>query len=366
MSELLALEGHWRDLTAKLPQTRFIHTFDWQRAYLGHLESNPEATCYVSFFHNARAIAIFPLRRVRRVVGRVPLRLWELPTHAHMGLCDALISPEWNTTDLIHQLIRALDLQSEYPWDALHLPRLLDDAVAVRALRGDPPPGTRLDQSGTSMYFRCPDMHTALVNCSNRFKRNLRRQRNKLAKRGALTLTLAREGVELDAAFAEFLSLEASGWKGPQGKASAIGLHSHLIGFYGELKNRFAASGACLVPLLKLDGVTIAAQFCLLSGNTLYIQKIAYDETWRAVAPGFQLLREVLEYCCTHPKIDELSLVTGPAWAAERWNPERHAVWDAYFFNTSPRALVAQTVHGFKVRILEPARGLLQRHGQTW
>lgn len=363
LSEFLALEPHWRALAARLPHPRFMHDFDWHFAYSRHLASNADSTCYVSFFHDSQAIAIFPLRRVRRAVGRIPLRLWELPTHAHIGLCDALIAPEWSTVDLIRQLILALDRKWELPWDALHLPLLIDDTVVVSTLRGNLPPGTRLDHTGTSMYFRCDgDIDSALANCSSRFKRNLRRQGNKLARHGALTLTLAREGAELDAAFDDFLHLEASGWKGMQGRASAIALHAHLCAFYRELKDRFAARGACLIPLLKLDDVAIAAQFCLLSGSTLYLQKIAYDEAWHFGAPGSQLLRRVIEHCCARPDIDELNLITGPAWAG-RWKPKSRPVWNAYVFNSSPRALLAQTVRRFRIRVVEPARTLLHRNG---
>ncbi|HEX5803594.1 MAG TPA: hypothetical protein VFY24_11255, partial [Azospira sp.] len=64
--ELLALEPAWRALLASLPRPLFVHAFEWQRAYLECLANDPEATCYISLFDGSRAIAIFPLRRVRR------------------------------------------------------------------------------------------------------------------------------------------------------------------------------------------------------------------------------------------------------------------------------------------------------------
>jgi hypothetical protein len=189
------------------------------------------------------------------------------------------------------------------------------------------------------MYFHCSDLATALGHCSGQFKRNLRRQGRLLARRGAVSLTFARASSELDAAFEDFLRLEASGWKGAAGRATAISLHPHLRGFYGELKTRFAAANACLIALLKVDGVAIAAQFCLFAGYTLSVQKIAYDEAWRAEAPGSQLLLKTIEYCCAEPGIHQLSLVTAPDWAVGRWNPEVQEVWEAYVFRASLRSL---------------------------
>lgn len=356
LAELLALERHWRSLAGRLPQPFFIHAFDWQRAYLEHLEPHAEATLYVSFFDNGQAIAIFPLRRVRRTVGYIPMWLWELPTHPHLVLGDALIAPDWNTAALVRLLVATLNRRQGQSWDALHLPNLPDDAVAVGGRLAEALPWTHQERAGSSMHFECRELDAALANCSSGFRRNLRRQGRKLAQQGAVTLTLAHRGAELDAAFAEFLRLEASGWKGGSGKFSAISLHPRLLGFYADLKDRFGAGDACLISLLKLDGVAIAAQFCLLAGDTLYVQKIAYDEAWSAEAPGSQLLYRLLEYCCGEPRIRRLSLVTGPAWAVGRWNPESRDVWEVYVFKGSLTGLCGLALRRLKAQVWAPAK----------
>jgi len=361
LAELLCLEEHWRALALNSVRSRFIHTFEWQLAYLQNLENHPDATYYVSFFANGRAIAIFPLRRIRRSVGHIPQWLWELPTHPHLILGEPLIAPEWADADLIRRLIETLDRCPNLPWDALHLPNLLEDSLVMRLLQAKSLPRTHLEQTGQSMFFHCGDLNQALANCSSQFKRNLRRQGKKLAQRGVVSFSLVGQGAELDAAFADFLRLEASGWKGESGKASAISLHAHLLGFYGELKARFSRRGGCLISLLKLDGVAIAAQFCLLVDGIVYIQKIAYDEAWHAEAPGNQLLYRLLEYCCAEPSIRQLSLVTAPSWAFGRWNPDHLQVWEAYVFRASPRGLGGLAMRRFKHRLGGPAQALWAR-----
>jgi len=361
LAELHRLEQCWHRLVATLPTPRFVHTFEWQLAYLRHLESNPETVYYISFTVEGRAIAIFPLRRVRRSVGHIQHWLWELPTHPHLILGEALIAPEWADAGLLQRLLGVLEKRTHLPWDALHLPNLLEDAQLIRLLMRTPLPRTHLERTGESMYFDCADLERALANCSSQFKRNLRRQGRKLEQCGSVTLCLARQGEELDAAFADFLRLEASGWKGRDGKASAISLHAHLLGFYDELKERFAARGTSLIALLKLDGVAIAAQFCLRVGDTLYVHKIAYDETWQAEAPGNQLLYRLLDHCCGEPGIRQLSLVTAPAWACGRWNPEQMEVWEAYLFRASPRGLGGLAMRRFKNRLGEATQAVWAR-----
>ncbi len=358
---LQVLESDWRMLTALLPNASFIHSFDWQWAWLAHLEPDPAAIHYVSMYDQGQPIAIFPLRRLRRSVGNIKLWMWELPTHPHLVLCDPLIAPQWPAYILIRRLVKLLNQQMTQPWDALHLPNMLGDSVAMRSQLAATLRWTHQEKMGQSMYFECGDLDTALADCSGSFKRNLRRQGKKLAQQGAVTMTMARTGSELDTAFAEFLRLEASGWKGDEGKSSAIALHPHLLGFYTELKVRFAATGTCLISLLKLDDVAIAAQFCLFAGDTLYIQKIAYDEAWHAEAPGSLLLYRLLEYACHDPRIKRLSLVAGPAWAVGRWNPQAQDIWEVHVFKPSLGGLCGFAMRRFKQHVWVPVRSRYER-----
>jgi CelD/BcsL family acetyltransferase involved in cellulose biosynthesis len=361
MAELASLTPYWHDLAESLPAARFIHTHAWQMACVRYLFGHPESVYYVSFFSHGRAIAIFPLRRVNRSVGRVALWLWELPTHPHISLAEPLIAPDADVPQLIGLLLEVFERRINLPWHALHLPGMVDDAMTASALRNADWPLTRIEKMGESMHFDCHNLETAMRNCSSTFRRNLRRQRKKLEQRGTVTLTLARQGQALQEAFADFLRLEGSGWKGEAGRGSAICLHPELAGFYGELRDGFGWEDNCLIALLKLDGVAIAAQFCLLAGSTLSIQKIAYDEAWHAEAPGQQLMHDMLGYACANPAITRVSLLTAPLWAKGRWNPEKSDVWEAYFFNRHPRSLLACALRSAKGRLQAPWQ-VVRRH----
>ncbi|HEX5801443.1 MAG TPA: GNAT family N-acetyltransferase, partial [Azospira sp.] len=295
-------------------------------------------------------------------VNGIPLRLWELPTHPHLALGDPLLAPDWDPALLVRLLVQALERRADRPWDALRLPNLPDDSLAVRGRLDAALSWAHRERAGGSMYFDCSHLDVALARCGSGFARNLRRQARKLEQQGTVTMTLARHGDELDAAFADFLRLEASGWKGAAGKLSAIALHPRLLDFYQTLKNRFAANEACLISLLKLDDKVIAAQFCLRAGDTLYLQKIAYDEAWRAEAPGNQLLHRLLEHCCADPEIRRLSLVTGPAWAVGRWNPECQPVWEILVFRRSLRGVCGLALRHLKARLWAPARARWRRY----
>ncbi len=342
LETLLALRNDWTAIIATRPDASFHHSYGWYLSYMRHLERDASSVHFFSFFRDGRPVAIFPLRRVRR---RAPmglsLWLWELPFHPHMNLCDCVIADQQDGAALMRLLVDTLRGRKDLPWDALHLPNLLDDALALGALRTSALSRTLLVRTGQSMYFPCDGTTSARHDSTAKFRRNLRRQRKKLEAWGRVAVSLAQDRTALEQAFAAFLRVEASGWKGGSGRGSAIMLHPDLILFYRDLIEQFAADKHCLISLLKLGDRVIAAQFFVIAGKTLYLLKTAYDESFGKSAPGSQLLSEMLKYCCASKSLARLSLVTGPAWAASRWNPGAHDVWKAYVFNSSLGGLSA-------------------------
>jgi len=131
-------------------------------------------------------------------------------------------------------------------------------------------------------------------------------------------LTAATEPPAVAAALGDFLALEAGGWKGRAGTATADrdDLHRFLRTAVGGL----AAEGKVLVNRILVDGRAIAAGIVLRSGRGAWFWKIAYDESFARFSPGVMLTvalsNELLEdaaieradSCATenHPMIDRL------------------------------------------------------------
>lgn len=370
MAGLLELRNEWTALVAAHPAARFYHEFDWYAAYLRHLEQNPDSVHFFSFFRGGRPVAIFPLRRLLRpaMAGLPPLHVWELPCHAHTDLCDCLMTPREDGTELLSQLAQALRGRDAEPWDALHLPNVIGDACSLRAFERNESGRTLLVRNGRSMSFRCDSGEPALNALTDEFKRNLRRQRRRLEQLGRVQTAFVQEPGELDQAFAAFMRIEASGWKGRNG--SAIALHPHLVRFYRELVEHFGARQRCLINMLEVDGKVIAAQFGIIAGRTLYLLKIAYDEAYGSAAPGNQLLYEAIRYCSASSVLDRLSLTTGPAWAEQRWKPDVQEVWSAYLYNSNARGVAAYAATRVKSAAVTVARAcgadVLKKKAAEW
>jgi CelD/BcsL family acetyltransferase involved in cellulose biosynthesis len=124
-------------------------------------------------------------------------------------------------------------------------------------------------------------------------RKELRRQRRRLADLGAVKIEAAAEVSTIGEALGEFLPLEAQGWKGRAGTAAAN--HDGLRRFLMDAVTGLAGEGKARVDGLRLGDRTIATLVTLRSGDTAWAWKIAYDEDFARFSPGVQLMLEVTE-----------------------------------------------------------------------
>ena len=346
---LALLQADWNSIVESLPQPAFHQSFEWHRSALVHLSSDPSSVHFFVLCRGPEAVAIFPLQRVTRRLAGVPIRAWESPTDDHMPLCDFVQRADVESDGPIRVLLRALRRESGLAWDVLSLPRSVESGFAMNAVQRGRWPLCVARRAGPSMFFDCTSYEGCLERMDGHFRRNLKRQRKKLDQLGRVDFVVERDSAPLANAFEEFLRLEQSGWKGAAGRASAIALDARLRRFYESLRTGFCRTGQCFVCLLKIDGRPIASQFCILSGGTLNLLKIAYDETYAAEAPGSQLLDALLRYCCDSREIARLSLVTGPEWGV-RWRPATREVWNLAISNSTVRGLMVYALQALRTR----------------
>ncbi len=149
-------------------------------------------------------------------------------------------------------------------------------------------------------------------------QKELRRQWRRLNETGAVLLTAATESSAVAAALGDFLALEAGGWKGRAGTATADRHDLHR--FLHTAVSGLAAEGKVSIDRILVDGRAIAAGIVLRSGRGAWFWKIAYDESFARFSPGVMLTValtnalledaaiEGADSCATenHPMIDRL------------------------------------------------------------
>jgi len=132
-------------------------------------------------------------------------------------------------------------------------------------------------------------------------RKELRRQRHRLADGGAVTFALARAPVDVAPALRDFLTLEAAGWKGRAG--TAIAQHEDVTRFIEAAVAALAARDQACVARLCCGSRLFACAVTLRSGNGAWGWKIAYDERFAATSPGVQLYLDLTETLLADPAI---------------------------------------------------------------
>lgn len=179
----------------------------------------------------------------------------------------------------------------------LHLPLIPADGPANAAL-------DRVLAAPARAHYTVAEEHRALLAgdvsaadyldaaMSAKKRKELRRQHNRLAEDGALAF----ERVEGDAGLAEwtaeFLALEAAGWKGAAGSALASAPETRAL-FAGALGGA-AAAGRLERLALRLDGRAVAMLVNFITAPGAYSYKTAFDEDYARFSPGMLLQLENL------------------------------------------------------------------------
>jgi CelD/BcsL family acetyltransferase involved in cellulose biosynthesis len=132
-------------------------------------------------------------------------------------------------------------------------------------------------------------------------RKELRRQRKRLAEAGTLVSDIVREPSAMAAALDDFFTLEAAGWKGRAGTAARA--DDRIRAFLEAAVVGLARDGKAHIARLTAGGLPIAAIVTLRSGTTAWCWKIAYDESYARFSPGVQLLLEATQALLDDPGI---------------------------------------------------------------
>ncbi len=132
-------------------------------------------------------------------------------------------------------------------------------------------------------------------------RKELRRQRKRLADTAPLVSSTVTEASAMAAALGDFMALEAAGWKGRAGTAARA--DDHIRVFMENAVTGLARAGKARIDRLCAGERPIAALVTLRSGATAWCWKIAYDERFARFSPGVQLLIDVTQGLLDDPDV---------------------------------------------------------------
>jgi CelD/BcsL family acetyltransferase involved in cellulose biosynthesis len=153
--------------------------------------------------------------------------------------------------------------------------------------------------------------------------KELRRQRHRLAERGAVRFEVARSPREVTAAIETFMEIEASGWKGRRG--TALIQNAGDASFIRRATVALAQTGQCEIVTLRAGDLPVAAGIVLRHQDRAFYFKIGLDERFAKFSPGVQLTLDLTRHLCADGAIATADSTASPD------HPMIDAIWRGRF-----------------------------------
>lgn len=284
-------EEAWRDLAARSIEPNPFYEADFLGPACRHLRNGKRIVLLVAE-EAGRFHACLPVRPVslRRILSPPMITSWRNP-YGYLG--TPLVAPE-RSAEALNTLLTALRGTSVWP-KVVVLELFGDDGPAASALRhaaDEQGLTVHVLTSGERAVFRGQDAGPDALPARLKKERQAKaRQWRRLCRDWGDPRVVDRAGSKGN--LAEFLAMEASGWKGKAG--TALASRAGDAAFYREVTARFAASGRLRLYALETGGKTLALQTNLSASGGLFGWRMAYDEQFARYGPGAQLELRVFD-----------------------------------------------------------------------
>jgi CelD/BcsL family acetyltransferase involved in cellulose biosynthesis len=337
----------WTALLAEVPLVSHIQLAEWAEATSD--EAHDDDSRWFVGEDDRGPVAVLPYQVNVRRFG--PLRMRAM---ANMRVTDGLVAPRLSAEDLRGALLAAADDDGE-PLDVLSLNGLRPGMAFLR-LAVAAPSGIQAETryGGHSVIETGVTGDEWFAATSKNLKASLRKARNRLERRGAMAVTTATTRDEVEAAFDEYVAIEATGWKAEAGALANRPVEHALLRHFLLAA---ADSGRVSVRTLRLDGRPAAAQLTSLTTGTLELLKVAYDEELADLSPSNLLMADLIRECCDSPDVTRIDLLTNQTWH-DRWHADEHPTYKARGFNLrrpgGVAAWVATPLEGRAARLPRP------------
>ncbi len=288
------LEAEWEELADRIGAPPFLRP-GWFDAWRGAFGEGEPRT--VEFRRDGELQGIVPLlAQGRRLVSQTS---WHSPSFTPLALDDSAR----------HELALSLFAQPEPVVDLNLL--AMEHAGGIEALASAAREAGRLPvvrELVRAPFVGLPGSYEDyLGNLSGNRRRALRRKRRRLEEVGEVSFEVHDGSADLDSLLGELYAIEASGWKGERGET--IVSKPELERFYNEFSHWAAERNWLRIAFVRLDGRPIAIQLILEYGDTWYLARMGYDETYRQHGPGAVLMNELIRYCCQRPGLKRIDLL---------------------------------------------------------
>ncbi len=316
LAALEEIRGEWRDLASRVLEPNVFYNPAFALAAAPVFGADVGAVLVWSKAAPQRLIGLFPLRIERRYGVSSTLTGW---THPYAPFGVPLIDRD-EADAAIGALLDHVEAKPGLPKLVL-LPLVARDgpfaAALARVLARHGGAAQGFGEHARALL--APDNRlNYLDHIAHKKLKELRRQRRRLDEKGVVTFTSAHDPAAIAPALADYLMLEATGWKGRAGTATRQS--ADVLHFVQSAIAALAVENRVRIDRLTRGAMPLAAAITLRAGDHAWFWKIAYDEDAARFSPGVQLTLDLThelladesvaqtDSCATadHPMIDHL------------------------------------------------------------
>ncbi len=343
---LQQLKDDWVTLLHNVQQPAYFQDWRWMYAVVKWLITDP--VIFLTVKKSGRTVLILTLQASSVLKAGIRHKVLRFPTHNHVRLTDVVCDMEAVDQDDLKSAFSYLSKHHPFAWRFLELRGINANSQIRKLIEMS---GESLDEQSTNAYFKVEDSKFD-QGLSKKFLKNIERLAKKAEKEvGEIKVSFNRNREDLAKYLDVFFEVEASGWKGEGGTATAIKQHPELVSFYKEVMDLFSEDDSFAINLLYCGDKPAAAQLCIRRQNVWYILKIGYIDSMKKYGPGNILMLRFLTEVSQDQAIQEVNLVTSPDWAS-RWHLELRPVYGYRHFNTDLKGYVSKLIFyaGSKVK----------------
>lgn len=330
--------ARWADLSRRAGAANIFAQHWFMDAALRH--SAPDAWLAVVLHGDGTWLGALPLVSAPRF-GRWPLRNWQTWLATNQFLGTPLVSPD-DAPRFWRSLLRHLDTRAGGDM-LLHCRRLAWDDPACAALIDCCKAGGRAFEivDRFERPARFPGSGAAPAGRSEKkASARLRSLRKRLERdHGPVAVAVQSDGADCEPWIETFLAMERSGWKGAAG--SALACSPGTEGLFREVVRRGREHGLVRLATLTAGGRPLAMSSWFETENRGAGFKMAFDEAFRAYAPGQLLMRHVVERIGGNPAMHFDTCTPAPRGKrTSLWSDQRTIYDCAVAIGPPPRRLL--------------------------
>jgi len=295
------------------------------------LLSNPEIIYAYAHDETNNIVSVIPLYVKSKNICFLSCKVLQIINHDHLDVYVIAGQNLWDFEALINSFISSIRTGLK-GWDYFQARNLKLETPLSRKYKL---PFYKKE----SAYFNLSNAQNLNEVVPKKLFKNITRLQKKLStNEQELRLECYDSEGSIGKALDKFIEIEDSGWKGES--KTSIKSNDSIYNFYNDIWNGFSNSDEfkTQIYLLYLNDTAIAGSISYRHNDSIYLHKIAYEDSLTEFGPGSILVKLILEKEFQAKEVTTLCLNTNPKWA-NRWHPKVYSLEAIESFNNNFKGL---------------------------